>query len=334
MSESSRLRKTVSPEDAGVRLDKYLCTFEDISSRSRAAKLIDEGRVTVNGQSAKASLVVLAGEQVEVDLPLGKPAGLTRFEFALDILHEDADVLVVDKPAGLVVHPAAGHHGDTLVNALVAHTKDLSMGFGEDRPGIVHRLDKETSGLLVVAKNDRAHHSLVEQFQARTIHRLYQAVVLGEMTSAEGTIQSYLARHPNDRKRFASVIGHDRKIQRTPEPASPIGKWAMTDYRRLGRNKGLSFVELRLRTGRTHQIRVHLSEMGHPLVGDDTYGADKKTKSVPSVRIREQIADLRRFLLHARELGFTHPVSGERLQFTREWPAADFALIKEWGFAP
>lgn len=331
---SSRLSKTVSADEAGVRLDRYLSTFEEVSSRSKAAKIIADGGVTVNGELAKASRLLEPADHVEVVLPDARPSGLTKYDFALDIVHEDADVIVIDKPAGLVVHPAAGHDGDTLVNALVAHAKDLSMGFGEDRPGIVHRLDKETSGLLVVAKNDRAHRSLVEQFQNRSIHRLYQAVALGEMSSSGGTIQSYLARHPTDRKKFASVLGEDRKVQRDAEPAPAVGKWAITDYRRLAKKNGLSFLELKLRTGRTHQIRVHLSEMGYPLAGDKTYGADRKAKTLASARVRAQVLGLERFLLHARELGFTHPVTSQRLQFSREWPERDLAQLKQWGLLP
>lgn len=327
------MRLTVPPEAAGVRLDKFLSTLEEIGSRARATKLIDDSMVKVDGKDAKASSILKSGEIIDVTFPEPKKANLERYEIALEILHEDADVIVVDKPAGLVVHPAAGHHGDTLVNALVAHAKDLSMGFGEDRPGIVHRLDKETSGLLVVAKNDRAQNSLAEQFRERSIHRLYQAVVFGELQPPAGTVQSHLARAPNERKRFASIRGADRKIQRTENPVPGIGKWAITDYRTVRRGKGLSFVEIRLRTGRTHQIRVHLSELGHPLIGDSLYGADRRIKSLESIRVREQIESLDRFFLHARELGFTHPTTGERLTFAREWPAKEYALLREWGFA-
>lgn len=331
---SSHLAKKVSEDEVGLRLDKFISGFEGVASRSRAARMIDENLVKVNGKLERSSYLLEIDDLVELTMPQARSVGIAKYDFKLDIVHEDPDVLVVNKPAGLVVHPAAGHNEDTLVNALVAHTKDLSMGFGEDRPGIVHRLDKETSGLLVIAKNDRAHRSLVEQFQNRSIHRLYQAVALGEMSSSGGTIQSYLARHPVDRKKFASILGEDRKIRRTEEPVPEIGKWAITDYRRLAKGHGLSFLELKLRTGRTHQIRVHLSEMGYPLAGDHVYGAEKKAKTLASVNIRAQVLGLERFLLHARELGFTHPVTGERLQFSQEWPEHDLARLKQWKFAP
>ncbi|MBX2988206.1 MAG: RluA family pseudouridine synthase [Bdellovibrionaceae bacterium] len=331
---NEKISRTVAADGDGLRLDKWLSTWPEISSRSRASQLIDETRVAVNGRPAKSSSPVKEGDCVVVDFPEEKPVGLLPHDLDLEILFEDDDVLVVNKPSGLVVHPAAGHEADTLVNVLVGKIKNFSMGFGEERPGIVHRLDKETSGLLVVAKNDFAQEKLVAQFKERRIHRLYQAVCFGELRKESGKIQSWLARHPVDRKRFASVPGKDRKILRHQEDPPSAGKWAVTHYRRLSRHHGLSFVELKLETGRTHQIRVHLSEEGHPLVGDALYGADRRLKGLSSVKLRERIRALPRFLLHARTLGFAHPRSGEWKQFEVEWPAADLLLLQEWGFLP
>lgn len=332
MSKHPARSQTVEADGAGIRLDKWLSTWPEISSRSRAAFLIDESRVLVNAQPGKASLLLKTGDEVSVSFPEAQSSELKPLKMSLDILFEDRDVLVVDKPSGLVVHPAAGHAEDTLVNALIAHTDDLAMGFGEERPGIVHRLDKETSGLLVVAKNDAAQASLVSQFQERSIHRVYQAVCYGEVAKPVGRIESWIARHPTDRKRFASLLGNDRKILRDAENPPSNGKWAATTFKRLSIKHGMSFLELKLETGRTHQIRVHLSELGHPLVGDSLYGSDRRIKSISSLGIREQIQHLSRFLLHARELGFNHPRTGERLMFKAEWPDPARGLLSQWGF--
>lgn len=328
----TRFSRRISSEEAELRLDKILGAWEQIGSRSRALKLIEESRVLVNGKAAKASLLPKENDLIEVDLPPPAPTELEPYDIPLEIVHEDEDLIVVNKPSGLVVHPAAGHAQDTLVNALIAHTDDLSMGFGEERPGIVHRLDKETSGLLVVAKNNAAQEKLAAQFQDRSIHRIYQAVVFGDVKTESGTIQSYLIRHPTDRKRFASLRGSDGQIRRQREPEPKSGKWAVTGYRVLARKHGLSFVELKLQTGRTHQIRVHLSEMGHPLVGDNVYGADRRLKALESPKQRARITGLRRFLLHARELGFIHPRTGETMKFERPWPTDVQDLLREWGF--
>ncbi|HRO66441.1 MAG TPA: RluA family pseudouridine synthase [Pseudobdellovibrionaceae bacterium] len=332
MSKNPSRSQTVEVDGAGTRLDKWLAAWPEVSSRSRAAFLIDENRVLVNARPGKASLVLKTGDEVSVSFPEAQSSELKPLAMSLDILFEDRDLLVVDKPSGLVVHPAAGHAEDTLVNALIAHTDDLAMGFGEERPGIVHRLDKETSGLLVVAKNDSAQASLVSQFQERSIHRLYQAVCHGEIARLNGRIESWIARHPTDRKRFASVLGIDRKILRSAEAPPSAGKWAATTFKRLAIKHGMSFLELKLETGRTHQIRVHLSELGHPLIGDSLYGSDRRLKSIPSAGIREQIQHLSRFLLHARELGFTHPRTAERLMFKAEWPDPARGLLNQWGF--
>lgn len=318
-------------EMAGLRLDKALVLVPEISTRSRAAHLIENSLVLVNGKAAKPSHVLKLGDRIEISLPAPEPSELVPYDFPLDILFEDDDVIVINKPSGLVVHPAAGHAQDTLVNALLAHTRHLSMKFGEERPGIVHRLDKETSGILVVAKNDQAHEHLTKQFQARSIHRIYFCICIGTPRPESGIIQSYLARHPTDRKRYASLRTADHKIQTTQEPEPSLGKWAVTNYQVLQSRSGLSHCRLKLETGRTHQIRVHLSEKGTPIAGDIVYGADKKIKSIESKKIQADLKSLDRFLLHAAELRFVHPKTGQELSFSKPWPEEIQTLIQQWG---
>lgn len=327
----SQLKITADEKLAGLRLDKALALIPEIETRSRAAHLIESSLVFVNGKPAKASSKVTAGDIIEIHLPSPNPTELQAYDFKLDIIFEDDDVIVINKPAGLVVHPAAGHAHDTLVNALISHTRDLSMKFGEERPGIVHRLDKETSGLIVVAKNDKAHESLTSQFKERSTHRIYYAVCLGTARTMNGTIKSFLARHPTDRKRYASVLGADRTPLTNNEEPPLIGKWAVTHYEVLARKSGLSYLKLKLETGRTHQIRVHLSENSLPIAGDVLYGADRKIKSLEQRTIQDEVRNLPRFLLHAAELGFTHPKTKLRLSFKADWPDDIKALIMKWG---
>ncbi len=296
----------VPEQSAGERLDRWLGSLNIVSSRSRASALIDQGRVTLGGRRLKASFKVPAHAAIQIEIPLAEPTELVPMNSPLDILHEDPDVIVVHKPAGLVVHPAAGHAQDTLVNILLHHTQDLAMGFAENRPGIVHRIDRDTSGVLVVAKNDRAHHNLAAQFQEKTVHRIYWAIVAGHPAPLQGTRQSKLIRHPEDRKRFASSKKNE-------------GKLAITHYRTLKRGSTCSWVECKLETGRTHQIRVHMAEMGNPIWGDPVYGGKFK-KSAP------------RLALHACELGFIHPTSGEQLFFQLPWPEDLIAFAKDLGF--
>ncbi|MEN0058534.1 MAG: RluA family pseudouridine synthase [Bdellovibrio sp.] len=321
----------VTEEMNGLRLDKALALLPEVGTRSRASHLIDSELVFLNGKSGKASAVVKISDALELHLPESTPSGLQPFALALDVLYEDADLIVINKPAGLVVHPAAGHEQDTLVNALLAHTSDLSMKFGEERPGIVHRLDKETSGIMVVAKNDKTHEALTLQFKERSTHRIYNAVCLGTPAQLSGTIKSFLARHPTDRKRYASVLGPDRKILKDPHSPPAIGKWAVTHYEVLKRSHGLSYLKLKLETGRTHQIRVHLSEQGFPIAGDSLYGANKKVQRAEARSVQEDVKNLPRFLLHASELGFTHPRTQERMSFQQDWPPEIFQLLERWG---
>jgi 23S rRNA pseudouridine1911/1915/1917 synthase len=305
----------------GLRLDKALSLLPEIQSRSRAEALIEQGRVLVNDKLAKSSYALKGSDSVKINWPEPQTTELQPYYLKLEILFEDHDLLVVNKPAGLVVHPAAGHAQDTLVNALIAHTDDFHMKFGDERPGIVHRLDKDTSGVLVVAKNDQTQEQISNQFRARTVHRIYFAACLGLPARTEGMLQSFLARHPIDRKKFASVLGEDRRILQEQKNPPPIGKWAVTRYQVLERSsQGISYLKLKLETGRTHQIRVHLSEMGNPIIGDHLYGADKKLKSISSSHLRETLSQFPRFALHAAELGFQHPRTHQNLSFSVPWP--------------
>lgn len=325
---SERLVYTVAIAEIDLRLDKYLSLKTEISSRSRAEYLIDSGRVTVNQKPAKASYKIKSNDLVEVSLPPPSPNTLQPLDLELDILFEDSDLLVVNKPAGLVVHPAAGHKNDTLVNALLFHTKDLSMKFGEDRPGIVHRIDKETSGLLVVAKNDHAHLKLSDQFKQRTITRLYEAVCIGTPLKAEGKITSVLARHPIDRKRYASLKDDSGKYLEAAENPE-VGKMAVTTYKVLKSKISASLIQLKLYTGRTHQIRVHMAELGHPLLGDKLYTSSSHSKKISS-EMKSEVETMNRFLLHAKVLGFIHPKTQKSLQFEVDWPEAERKFLKKW----
>lgn len=321
------------PEDwSGLRLDKALGLHPGIRTRSRAESLIDGDRVRSDGKILKSSLKLRTGMRLEIDLPEPEPSELVPLDRPLDIFHEDDDLIVLNKPAGVVVHPSAGHGQDTLVNMLLHHTDELSMGFHENRPGIVHRLDRETSGLLVVAKNDVAHQALSEKFQKRDLHRVYHAVCLGIPAKPSGTIQSHLARHPSDRKRFASVLDPSKKVVRERRDGLP-GKWAVTHYEVLDSlPSGVSYLKLKLETGRTHQIRVHLSEAGCPIAADDLYGAQRRLKSVQNSAQRDLLAGLPRFALHARELGFHHPRTGQWMSFVANWPPDLMPLIEELQF--
>ena len=276
--------------ESDARLDVFAAEAADIT-RSRAGALIREGCVLVNGsQQAKAGCKLRAGDRVTVRIPEAEPASIEAEDIDLDILYQDADVAVVFKPSGMVVHPAAGNERGTLVNALLKHLDNLSGIGGEIRPGIVHRIDKDTSGLLLVAKNDRAHVSLSDQIRAHSVHRAYQAIVIGNLRDDEGFVDTPIGRHPTDRKRMAVVPG---------------GREARTNWRVLERLRGATLIEARLTTGRTHQIRVHMASIGHPVLGDPVYGPKKSPYPVAGGQ-----------LLHAFQIGFVHPVTGEEMRFT------------------
>ena len=276
--------------ESDARLDVFAAEAADIT-RSRAGALIREGCVRVNGaEQAKAGCKLRAGDRVTVRIPEAEPASIEAEDIDLDILYQDADVAVVFKPSGMVVHPAAGNERGTLVNALLKHLDNLSGIGGEIRPGIVHRIDKDTSGLLLVAKNDRAHVSLSDQIRAHSVHRAYQAIVIGNLRDDEGFVDAPIGRHPTDRKRMAVVPG---------------GREARTNWRVLERLRGATLIEARLTTGRTHQIRVHMASIGHPVLGDPVYGPKKSPYPVAGGQ-----------LLHAFQIGFVHPVTGEEMRFT------------------
>ena len=289
-----------------LRLD--IAVSHEIPSLTRSAvqRLIEEGRVTVNGRPERASHRLKGGEEISVTVPPPQAAEPVAEAIPLEILYEDADVVVINKPAGMVVHEGAGNRSGTLVNALLGHCDDLSGIGGELRPGIVHRIDKDTSGILVAAKNDRAHQALAEQFRAHSVKRIYRALVFGSPRDESGRIESAIGRHPVDRKRMSGTARH--------------GKRAVTRWKVLARYNRLTLLELRLETGRTHQIRVHLSEFGHPLVGDQVYGGGSRLASITDPRLRKLITDLNRQALHAMTLGFIHPADGRYLEFTTPLP--------------
>ncbi len=324
-SKSELVVLLIGEELTGLRVDRALATVEKIATRSHATRLLQQGKVRISGRVLKPSYITQTGDHIDIEIPLVVTSELVPYDFKLEIVYEDSDLLVVDKPAGLVVHPAYGHAQDTLVNALLHHTSDLSLGFNEQRPGLVHRIDKGTSGLLVVAKNETAQRFLAMQFQRKTSHRLYRAMAFGRLREETGTFQSYLRRHPDDRKRVASV---PMRADGTSE-----GKLAITHYQvERWHSTGVSLVALRLETGRTHQIRVHLSEHGHPILGDDVYGAASRLKNLKSVNLRNVISELGRFALHAMELGFTHPTSKRRMTFKAPWPRDLLPIIEHCDF--
>ena len=294
---------TVPAEAEGERLDRYLAGEVPQYSRSRIQRLIDEGRVRVpRVKVTKANVQLREGDVIEVSLPDAAPAAPAAEDIPLDILHDDEDVVVVNKPAGMVVHPAAGNPRGTLVNALLHHVKDLSGIGGQLRPGIVHRLDKGTSGVMVVAKNDRAHQELSRQFHDREVEKEYVALVWGLV---------------QQRKRIEASIGRDPKHRQKMSTRATRARDAVTRVTWARDLKGLTLLRVAIATGRTHQIRVHLSAIGHPIVGDALYGGVHRR--VPG-QFRA-VQRLTRPFLHAERLAFTHPRSGERMAFVAPLPA-------------
>ncbi len=321
MAKTRRIDYIIPEAQANQRIDKILSLFSDIGSRTKAQWLIEHKLILVNKKHIKPSYLVQSKDLLEIDIPIeNSTTELSAYNIPLEILYEDDDLLVVNKPAPLVVHPAHGHADKTLVNALIHHTHNLSMGFAENRPGIVHRLDKETSGLLVVAKNNFTQEFLAHQFKERTIQRKYWAICYGIFRNKEERIESYLARHPTHRKKFASTDAG--------------GKYSATNIKVLKESpKGVSLVECKLETGRTHQIRIHLSEKGHPVVGDRLYGSDSKLSSIKSQGDRLLIDNLNRIALHAKELGFVHPKTRENLFFESELPMDILSLSTGLGLS-
>lgn len=290
------IQEYIVPEEfSGVRIDKFLSESCPGQSRSFLQKLLKSELVNVNGKTVKSSYKVSSGEAVSFEVPEAVEAEITAQEMPLDILYEDQDVILINKPKGMVVHPAAGHYEGTLVNGLMYHCRDQLSGInGVMRPGIVHRIDMDTTGVIIACKNDLAHNSIAEQLKVHSITRKYYAVVFGRLPDDEGTVEAPVGRHPTDRKKM-SVI-------------SKNGKDAVTHYRVLERFCGYTYVECRLETGRTHQIRVHMASIGHPLLGDQVYGPAKQP-----FRLNGQT-------LHAGVLGFIHPRSGEYMEFSAPLP--------------
>jgi 23S rRNA pseudouridine1911/1915/1917 synthase len=304
----------VEPAAARSRLDRWLAAQLPALSRARLQALIEEGRVRLDGAPARASARVRAGQRVHVHIPAPAAAAPRAEDIPLTVVHEDPHLLVLDKPAGMSVHPGAGRGEGTLVNALLHHVRDLSGVGGVLRPGIVHRLDRGTSGLLVVAKDDATHRALAEQFARRSVEKEYLAVVLGVPHPREGRITAPIGRHPVQRKRMAV---RERG-----------GRAALSAYRVEEALDGAALVRVRIHTGRTHQIRVHMAAVGHPVAGDREYGG---TRTPPSRRARSRaaLAGMRRPALHAARLAFTHPATGERLRFESPAPPDITALVQE-----
>jgi len=316
---------TVEAEQAGCRLDQFVVSLVPGQSRSQIQRLIKDGHVTLGSRGVRPNLVVKAGDVVTVEVPDPSPATPQPEELPIEVLYEDADLIVVNKPAGMVVHPAPGHAGGTLVNALLHHVDDLSGIGGELRPGIVHRLDKGTSGVMVVAKHDAAHQELSRQFQDREVEKEYVALVWGEVRQGR-RIEDEIGRDPNDRKKMSARARRSRT--------------AVTRVTKAEFLRGVTYVHVAIYTGRTHQIRVHLSTIGHPVVSDAVYGGVRR--HVPS-HLRA-VLGLERPFLHAMRLAFTHPTEADRrMEFTAPLPddlqgVLDDIIAKmpgeyEWGAA-
>ena len=290
-------------EDAGQRVDAWLAANLEDVTRSAAQRLLEEGRVTCGGKALAKNYKLNGTETVEVCLPDPEPVDVLPQDIPLDVVYEDADVIVVNKPKGLVVHPAPGHPDGTLVNALLHHCGDSLSGIGgELRPGIVHRIDRDTSGLIIAAKNDFAHQKLAAQLQDHTLARVYRCIVVGNLREDAGTVDAPIGRHPVDRKKMAVVAN---------------GRPAVTHWRVLERLRGCTYVECRLETGRTHQIRVHMAHLGHPILGDTVYGAKKP---VPGLQGQ---------CLHAVGLRFRHPRTGELVELSCGLPEEFEAQLKK-----
>ena len=295
----------ITAEESGERIDALLAHILPQLSRSAAQRLLEEGRVLLRGAPVRKNYRCSAGDCFLLSLPEAEEVPLVPQDIPLDVVYEDGDVIVVNKPRGLVVHPAPGHSDGTLVNALLFHCGDSLSGIGgEKRPGIVHRIDKDTSGLLIAAKNDFAHQTLSEQLADRSLSRVYEAVVRGNLREDAGTVSKPIGRHPTDRKRMAVLPG---------------GRPAVTHWEVLARYRGYTHIRCRLETGRTHQIRVHLASLGHPLLGDAVYGAPAPDKGLIGQ------------CLHARELKFIHPRSGEPVRLETQLPDYFIEVLSRLG---
>ena len=317
------MKQELFPEiaDSGLRIDKYLSTVNEQLSRSYIQKMLKSGLVLVDGKPVKASYQVEEGEVISLDIPEAVEPEIEPEDMDLDILYEDMDVILINKPKGMVVHPAAGHYSHTLVNGLMYHCKDQLSGInGVMRPGIVHRIDMDTTGVIIACKNDMAHNSIAAQLKEHSITRRYQAIVHGVLKDDTGTIDAPIGRHPTDRKKMSINYNH--------------GKNAVTHYKVLKRFRQYTHVECRLETGRTHQIRVHMKHIGHVLFNDERYGGHEILKGTHFSKYKQFVNNCfdtcPRQALHAMTLGFVHPVTGEEMYFTSELPDDMTRLIEKW----
>jgi len=312
MNEKDSFTFYVRTDEDGWRLDVVVAARVPDMSRSHAGMLIRKGRILINGSPKRPGHRVRTHDRINVDELPPEPIDLQPESIPLDILHQDSDLVLVNKASGLVVHPAPGHVSGTLVNALLYHCPDIAGIGGEIRPGIVHRLDRDTSGVLVAAKNDRAQAALARQFEERTVRKTYLALVYGDISEASGTISLPIGRHPKDRKKMSTE--------------SPRGREAQTDWRVKERFPGVTLLEVDLRTGRTHQIRVHCAAIHHPVVGDPVYSGKQARRLIPEIRRR--VEPIQRQMLHARCLEFEHPSTGKKMRVEAEIPK-DMAELLE-----
>lgn len=294
--------QNIEADESGVRIDLYISKKIENLSRSYVQKLIDESNISVNGKQIKSNYKVKKGDSISVCIPDPVKLDVAAEDIDLDILYEDDDIIVVNKPQGMVVHPAAGNFSGTMVNALLNHCKNLSGINGVMRPGIVHRIDKDTSGVIIAAKNDISHKNLAKQIKDHTVNRRYIALVEGVVKPDSGTIDGPIGRHPVDRKRMDVVLN---------------GRPAVTHFKVIERFRNYTLIEARLETGRTHQIRVHMAHIGHPVVGDPVYG------------LKKQRFKLKGQALHAAVLGFVHPRTGEYMEFKAPLPSYFQELIED-----
>ena len=305
----------VTAKDQGRRLDQFLSETNLNLSRSQAKNLIEKHHIFLNQKPTKPSAHIKAGDTVSGTLPEPSPLSLKPEPIPVTILYEDSSIIVIDKPSGMVVHPAYGTPSGTLVNALLYHCKDLAGINGVLRPGIVHRLDKDTSGVMVVAKDDEAFHQLTKQFKNRTVEKIYLAIVYGRFGQDEGLIDSAIGRHPSERKRMST---HTKK-----------GRMAITRWKKVEEFNSCTLLEIFPQTGRTHQIRVHLSSIGHPLLGDPLYGRKGRPGAIHDPVLKECVKKMNRQALHAQRLEFTHPRTGGRVKFVSPIPQ-DMKEVLEW----
>lgn len=321
---TERMRIVTDKRQEPLRIDKFLMTRVEGATRNKIQQALEEGNITVNGKPVKPNYKIHPADDIIIyDTRRPDITEIIPEELPLDIIYEDADLMVINKPAGMVVHPGCGNYSGTLVNGiswyLQQQTGNLSV---LPRVGLVHRIDKDTTGLVVIAKTETAMFKMAAQFKAHTVHRRYVALVWGDVTENEGTVEAHVGRHQRFRKLFAAY------------PEGEHGKEAITHYRVLERFGYVTLLELQLETGRTHQIRVHMSSLGHPLFGDTTYGGDKIVKGTIFSKYKQFVENsltlLPRQALHAKELGFEHPATGEKLMFNSDLPADMQSVISRW----